>query len=284
MEREPLTVRRYGTTGPFVFVLHGGPGAPGHMAPVARGLSDVFQVLEPWQRGSGCEPLSVARHVEDLHDLVTTWCRGARPGLVGSSWGAMLALAYAAAHPGATGPLALIGCGTFDPMARERFHATVRARMDDRLQNRLARLPDEYPDRDARLEALGDLLLPIYSYEPITADTGTEAVDARAYEETWADMLRLQAEGVYPAAFQAINAPVIMLHGAADPHPGPMIRATLSDYLPQLEYREWRRCGHYPWLERFAQSEFFRVLRDWLQRHLLSSGRSRTRDAEASDE
>lgn len=99
-----MRIRTYGTSGPVVVVLHGGPGAPGHMAPVARGLADSFQILEPRQRGSGSEPLTVARHVADLDGLVESHCGGARPALVGSSWGAMLALAYAAAHPGRAGP------------------------------------------------------------------------------------------------------------------------------------------------------------------------------------
>jgi hypothetical protein len=57
-----------------------------------------------------------------------------------------------------------------------------------------------------------------------------------------------------------------MLHGAYDPHPGRLTRNVLRKHLPQLEYREWRRCGHYPWLERGARDAFFRVLRDWLAR------------------
>lgn len=76
--------------------------------------------------------------------------------------------------------------------------------------------------------------------------------------------MRLQEEGVYPAAFAAIDAPVLMLHGAADPHPGRMIRASLEPHLSQLEYREWERCGHYPWLEKAVRDEFFAVLRGWL--------------------
>ena len=32
-----------------LLVLHGGPGAVGDPAPVARGLADRFRVLEPWQ-------------------------------------------------------------------------------------------------------------------------------------------------------------------------------------------------------------------------------------------
>jgi pimeloyl-ACP methyl ester carboxylesterase len=268
-----LRFRAYGTAGPRVVVLHGGPGAPGYMAPVARGLADAFRVLEPLQRGSGGAPLTVARHVADLHALLAACCRqipegdaGERPALVGSSWGAMLALAYAAAHPGRAGALVLIGCGTFDPAARARMHALLDARTDSALRQRLARLEEEFPDPDARLTAQGDLILPLYAFDPITTDLEGEPADARANRETWDDMLRLQAAGVYPAAFAAIDVPVLMLHGAFDPHPGAMIRASLAPYLPQLEYHEWRRCGHYPWIERTVRDEFFAVLRAWLGR------------------
>ena len=259
-----MRIRTYGSSGPTVFVLHGGPGAPGHMAPVARGLADSFRVLEPWQRGSGDVRLTVARHVADLHDMVGSHCRGERPALVGSSWGAMLALAYAAANPDRVGPLVLIGCGTFDCTARERMRETVEQRTDDALRRRLERLGEEFPDPDRRLKAMADLTLPLYSCELVTTDLKIEACDARAHKETWDDMVRLQEEGIYPAAFAAIDAPVLMLHGAVDPHPGRMIRASLEPYLPQLEYREWERCGHYPWLERDARDEFLTVLRRWL--------------------
>lgn len=238
------------------------------MAPVARGLADSFRVLEPFQRGSGAEPLTVARHIADLDELVRSGSGGARPALIGSSWGAMLALAYAAAHPASAGPLVLIGCGTFDPAARARMQAIIEERMSSDLRRRLERLPEEFPDPDERLRVNGDLVLPLYSYDLITTCQELEACDARACQETWEDMVRLQEEGVYPAAFAAIVTPVLMLHGADDPHPGRMIRASLAPYLPQLEYREWDRCGHYPWLESAVREEFFCVLVGWLAQHL----------------
>jgi len=259
-----MRIREYGTSGPLVVVLHGGPGAPGYMAPVARGLTGSFRVLEPLQRGSGGEPLTVARHVADLHDMVEARCGTARPALVGHSWGAMLALAYAAAHPGRTIAIVLVGCGTFDPKARRRVRAAREERMDDRLRRRIERLREEVPDPDERLRVLGNLTLPVDSYDLVTTDQELEACDARAHHETWEDMLRLQAEGVYPAVFAVIDVPVLMLHGAADPHPGRMIRASLEPHLSRLEYREWERCGHYPWLEKAVRGEFFAVLRKWL--------------------
>ncbi|MCL4401125.1 MAG: alpha/beta hydrolase, partial [Acidobacteria bacterium] len=213
-----MRVRSYGNSGPVVVVLHGGPGAPGYMAPVARGLADSFRVLEPFQRASGGEPLTVPRHISDLHELIAS-CGKARPALVGSSWGAMLALAYAAAHPDCAGPLVLIGCGTFDTAARSRLQATIEERMDDDLRRRLERLPREIPDANERLRVTGSLLLPLYSYDPATTGQEIETCDGRGHEETWRDMLRLQSEGVYPAAFAGIRSAVLMLHGAFDPHP-----------------------------------------------------------------
>lgn len=256
-------MRDYGTAGDPVIVVHGGPGAPGYLAPLARRLAEDFRVLEPFQRGAGPEPLTVARHVEDLHDLIERGCT-AKPSLVGHSWGAMLVLAHAAAHPGDARALVLIGCGTFDAAARARWHATTESRIGAALRARLERLPEEFPDPDERLRVRGDLLLPAYSYSLVPAASELEACDARAHEETWRDMLRLQDAGVYPAAFAAIEAPVLMLHGAVDPHPGRMIRDSLLPHLPQLAYQEWERCGHYPWLEREAREDFFRLLCRWL--------------------
>jgi len=239
------------------------------MAPVARELAaSSFRVLEPMQRGSGGERLTVARHVADLAELVDSQCGGARPALVGSSWGAMLALAYGASHPDRAGPIVLIGCGTFDRVARQRLWSDLEEREDETFRRRMERLEKEIPDADERLEALGRLLLPLYSYDLITTELEIERCDARAHRETWADMLRLQADGVYPAGFASIEVPVLMLHGASDPHPGPMIRTSLEPYIPQLEYREWKRCGHYPWLEKAVRDEFFSVLQDWLARHV----------------
>ncbi len=250
--------RSYGSAGPWVVVVHGGPGAPGQMAPVARGLADSFRVLEPFQRGSGGEPLTVARHVADLHGICGPL---GRPALVGSSWGAMLALACAAAHPKSAGPLVLVGCGTFDLEARARFKATLDERMDAALRGRIEALEREVLDPDRRLAAFAELLSPVYDYDPVPDAMEFVACDARAHEETWNDMLRLQADGTYPAAFAAIESPVLMVHGTFDPHPGPAIRASLARHLPQLEYVELDRCGHYPWIERAARDEFYSVLR-----------------------
>jgi len=72
-----MLVRRYGKMGALVLVLHGGPAAVGEVAPIARELSASFRVVEPWQRGSGSVPLTVARGTMATRQRLRTIDRGA---------------------------------------------------------------------------------------------------------------------------------------------------------------------------------------------------------------
>jgi pimeloyl-ACP methyl ester carboxylesterase len=234
------------------------------MAPIARGLAGSYCVVEPFQRGSGDEALTVARHVADLHEVVTFYAGGRPPALLGASWGAMLALAYTAAHPTSTGPLILVGCGTFDLTARAELQKTIAGRMNDEIRARL-KCADQV-DQGERMKAGAETEMSIYSYDVAASahEQDRVDVDVRAHHETWDDMVRLQTDGVYPAAFAAIKVPVLMVHGTYDPHPGRLISAGLRPYLPQLEYRELERCGHHPWLEKAAADQFFALVHEWL--------------------
>ena len=267
-----LVVREYGTGMGPVITLHGGPAAAGDVAPLAQELGKRWHVLEPFQRGSGDGPLTVARHVQDLDDVIRERCAGARPVIVGHSWGAMLALAHAAGHSAAPAALALVGCGTFSPAARAAFKMRLHARLTPADLDELAEVERAIGDEDVRCAARGRLMVRVYACELDEPPAVSERVDAVAHEQTWADMMRLQQDGTYPAAFAAIQVPVLMLHGDADPHPGPMTRDDLLKQMPQLEYCELQRCGHYPWLERHAREPFFEALNAWLARRFGAVG------------
>jgi pimeloyl-ACP methyl ester carboxylesterase len=234
------------------------------MVPLAWELAGCCTVLEPLQRRSGGAPLTVARHVEDLAAVLP---EGA--ALVGWSWGAMLALSFAAAHPGRAHSLALVGCGTYDAAGREVYERALVMRLGEaglrrveELRRRMAGAAGAQGDR--LLAALGRLMEEAQAYDALPETGDPVRVDRQGHEETWGDVLRLQAEGVEPAAFAAITCPVLMLHGDDDPHPGPATFALLRRYVPQLRYRGFPRCGHRPWAERHAREAFLAALAEWL--------------------
>ena len=259
-----MQVRVYGGSGPLVILIHGGPGALGYLGPLAEVLADSFRVLEPFQRSSGAVPLTVARHVEDLHELIAARAPGRPPALVGHSWGAMLALAYAAAHPESAGPIVLVSSGTFDRRSRARLKQILDERITGTMRRQMKELESRIHNPDELMCAQFDVLLGPYSHDMETAGAQPAGCDRRAMDESWDDMKRLQECGIYPAAFSAIAGPVLMLHGTVDPHPGRMILESLRPHIRRIEYREFERCGHYPWLEREAREEFAAVLKSWL--------------------
>jgi len=269
---ESIPVRRYGDAGRKVVVLHGGPGAPGSAAGLARALADEFSVLEPLQRRSGIVPLTVSQHVEDLAAIAPEGS-----AIVGHSWGAMLGLSFSASFPDRVSCLALVGCGTYDEECRAQFKSRLDALMDDATRGRLEALKiraatEVDPDiRDALARQRGDLTMSIESYELIDTvdDPGDRmAYDAGANAETWNDILRLQREGLEPQRFSRISCPVLMLHGDIDPHPGAATRDLLRQFIPHLQYAEFERCGHEPWKEQHARRPFLAALVKWLRLHL----------------
>ena len=280
MNHDPIQVRTYGVAGPTgvpaekesgsaagppVIVLHGGPGAPGSVADLARDLAPDFHVLEPLQRRAGAIPLTVNRHVDDLAAVAPE-----SAALVGHSWGAMLALSFAVRHPHRVTSLTLIGCGTYDAETRARYRGAPEKRLgpDDRARldeiDRHLRNETDPAARDRLFAEYGKIYNRADSFDPLPHTPSPLPPDERGFNETWADVLRLQESGIEPAAFASISAPVLMLHGDDDPHPGPATRDTLRRFIPHLQYLGLPRCGHTPWRERHAREPFFHALRQWL--------------------
>jgi pimeloyl-ACP methyl ester carboxylesterase len=136
----------------------------------------------------------------------------------------------------------------------------------------------ERAERDRLFAELGRLAARAQAYEPLerAEAEAAAAVDADGYTETWADVLRLQGSGREPASFAGIGRPVLLIHGADDPHPGLSTCGVLRRYLPQLEYVEIPRCGHEPWLERHGREPFLAALRAWMEQFVVSGGGGET--------
>ena len=258
------TVRRHGSAGPLVLCLHGGPGAPGEVAPVAARLGMHYRVLEPFERRSGATPLSLTLHANDLAQLVLGE-EAPHAAVVGFSSGAITALTFAASWSHLCRAVVLIGAATVDAESRAEFKRRLAGRLGPAASARLAELR-QLPASDEVLEAQAKLLGEAYFVDPVSLPQPAW-VDAQGHGQTWQDMLRLQEAGEHPRSFRSIRSPVLMIHGADDPHPGPMIRDSLRAVMPQLEYVELAACGHYPWLERAAREEFQHVLESWLAQH-----------------
>src|SRR5512139_1613424 len=114
-------VRKWGH-GPYsLAVIHGGPGAPGEMAPVARELSAVKGVLEPLQTAT-----TLDGQVQELRSVLEEDAL-APVTLVGFSWGAFLSFMTAARYPSLVAKLILV---SGPPFEESYARSITRTRLD----------------------------------------------------------------------------------------------------------------------------------------------------------
>ncbi|GGV11826.1 alpha/beta fold hydrolase [Streptomyces spectabilis] len=127
---------------PPVVLLHGGPGLPDYLGPVAATVADLAPVYRYDQRGTGRSPWygrhTLARHVADLTELLDAW-GAASAVLIGHSYGADLASRFCLAHPDRVAGMLLL-CGPFVGDWRAGDRAARDRRMSAAQQSRLRAL------------------------------------------------------------------------------------------------------------------------------------------------
>jgi pimeloyl-ACP methyl ester carboxylesterase len=57
-----------------------------------------------------------------------------------------------------------------------------------------------------------------------------------------------------------VRCPVVAIHGDADSSPAAGVAEPLSAALEEFRFIVLDRCGHTPWLERYATDEFYSTL------------------------
>jgi len=257
-------LRTYGKAPFGVVVIHGGPGAPGHMAPVARELSLDWGVLEPLQTATSLEgQVQESRDVlEKNGDLPVT--------LIGWSWGAMLSFIFSARYPAFVKKLILVGSGVYE----EQYAATT-------METRLNRLTEEerreahslveamndptVGDRNTPFARLGDLFTKADAYDPLTLDSEGLEVQYNIYQRVWKDATELRSTGELLRLGKQIQCPVVAIHGDYDPHPPEGIKKPLSAVLGRFQFILLKNCGHMPWIEKEAMGEFYEILKKELR-------------------
>lgn len=264
------TFRTYGNPPYQVAVVHGGPGAAGEVAPVARKLGETGGVLEPFQTAPTLEG-----QIEELRQALE---QNATPPLVliGHSWGAWLSALVASRYPALVRKLILVGSGPFEEkyvpsIAENRLKRLIREEQEEFLHLAEMLNTATTSDNSVSLARLGELGQKSDSYDPIdTPETPPPpdfaGIDAgQIYQGVWPEAARLRATGELLKLAATITCPVVAIHGDCDPHPAAGVQEPLAANLKDFRMIILEQCGHTPWQERYARERFFELLERELQ-------------------
>ena len=254
-------VRQYGDGTIRAVVVHGGPGASGSVACVARELSKTCGVIEPIQSKH-----SVTGQIDELYEQIHTYTQSPII-LIGHSWGAWLGVLLTQKYPDTVRNLVLVGSGPF----RASYVSQIGAR---RLRNlseeeglafshAVAQLGDDAcPDRDLALQTLGTLASKADNYDPIDVSEPGDNLppDGTIYADVWPEADALRSSGVLYDALAQLRCPVTVIHGELDPHPAEGVTEPLQEQGAAVTSYILPKCGHSPFQERCAIDRFYEIL------------------------
>jgi pimeloyl-ACP methyl ester carboxylesterase len=256
-------VRFYSSKPYRVAVIHGGPGAPGEMAPVARELASLAGVLEPLQTKNSFEG-----QVQELRGVLKE--HGALPIiLIGFSWGAFLSFIVTARYPDLVKKLILIGSGPFEEQYADNIEPDRLNRLteEERIEafNLIESINDpSTPDKDKPMARVAELFAKADTYAPLPALTQEKdalPVSEAINRKVWAEAKPLRISGELLELGKRINCPVLAIHGDYDPHLAAGVTEPLSRVLKDFKFILLEKCGHEPWREKFARDRFYKILR-----------------------
>jgi pimeloyl-ACP methyl ester carboxylesterase len=251
--------RMYGDPPYTVVVVHGGPGAAGEMAPVARELSRFCGVLEPFQMQTTLE-----NQVSELEEVIRTYTPGPVT-LFGHSWGAMFGFVFTAKNPAMVKKLILVASGPFEERYATGIMETRLKRLSPEDRNELEHLtrlldnPDT-PGKDEIFGRVGRIIGRADTFDPIPGAEEPVACQYDQFVQAWNDMHILRMSGDLSALGSRITCPVIAIHGDYDPHPVEGIQKPLEKTVKDFRCLVLEKCGHTPWTERYARKRFFELL------------------------
>ena len=254
--------RTYGTPPFTVAVIHGGPGAPGEMAPVARALAPRWGVLEPLQTASTLDG--------QVNELQTILQHTVPVTLIGWSWGAWLSFMLAARHPETVKKLILVGSGPFEAkyavhIMEERLRRLSAAERAEVFSLSAALDDPAVTNKSTIMARLGTIIAKADAYEPLLHEREQLECQYQIHRRVWAEADALRRSGELLALGTKITCPVVALHGDYDPHPAEGVSEPLARVLTDFHFVLLQHCGHCPWIERQARDQFYRIIKHELE-------------------
>jgi proline iminopeptidase len=254
-----LHYRSIGTGTPVV-ILSGGPGFEvDYMRPVAEMLPGYRRILLE-QRGTGRSRLPKLNALDMTLEVAVADLEALREHLgqsrlilVGHSWGGMLAMAYAAAHPDRIDRLVLIGSGgpTLEFVARFQDNIRARMRPEDVEAERYWAEAGKQGVSDVKVaHEANRVIVPAYFFDRAKGLAFAAAIPQGSFHVDVNSLLVADLSKQYDlrSRLGALDRPTLIVHGHQDPM-GDKTAEDIHDLIKSSTLVYINQSGHFPWIE-----------------------------------
>ena len=120
-------------------------------------------------------------------------------------------------------------------------------------------------DKEQLLFQLEKLMSKADSFEPIAHKNELIKVDGDIFTKVWQEASKWRESGRLLDLVKKIRCPIIAIHGDYDPHPAEGIEKPLAKASNNFKFFLLEKCGHTPWIEKYAKDRFYDILREELK-------------------
>jgi pimeloyl-ACP methyl ester carboxylesterase len=240
-------------------LVHGGPGAAGTMAELAKKISAHRGVIEAIQTRYSIDSL-----LAELRGVISQ--HGKLPlTLIGHSWGAWLSLLFASKYPGQVKKLILLSAAPLEEKYASNIMETRLQRMDKKDAGILSRLINQInivpaKKKDPIFLEIAELMIKADAFQPETISYRNVNFRYKIYNSVWAEAERMRSSGELLLQAGRVNCPVLAIHGDYDPHPYDGVKLPLEKTIKDFRFHLLEKCGHDPWNETSAKKPFYDLL------------------------
>lgn len=263
-----------------IIVVHGGPGLDQtYLQPQLFQLSDRYRVIFYDQRGSGkstqtildTDHINIDQFVDDL-DVLRKQLGIEKVVLLGHSWGGLLTMKYAIAHPENVEAMILVDAAPADYAGQKAFleeHASRRASFESELTplfsyDTFAKLNGE------EIASLYRKLFSVYFYDPNQVEQLTLIFNPSSAQSGFKVGDEMQKTFLFQPGIdllpdlQEIHIPTLIIHGKQDIVPV-WTAHDINNAIHESKLVVIDKSGHFPYIEQPAA--FFSEIDEFIKHH-----------------
>ena len=88
-----------------------------------------------------------------------------------------------------------------------------------------------------------------------------DKTDSEMHNAIWSEAAKLRTDGKLLEAFKRIQCKICLIQGVYDPHPVKGVTMPLQENNVPCETYILEKCGHSPFMEKYAKDEFYNILK-----------------------
>lgn len=259
-----------------VLMLHGGPGlSQTYLLPEMSKLAENHLLIFYDQRGCGrstgeinADSMTIEQFIGDIEALRVAFNYD-KISLFGHSWGGLLAMHYAIAHPEHVDRLIL--SNSIPPSSEglsEFMQEWVRRLAPFQAEMADIHATEGYRSGDpATIEHLQRLIFRTYCYLPEKADllclraSKEASINGAKVNEHLRTNVLFKSFDLRPA-LRSLSLKTLVIHGDADPIPVATAQ-NIHESIADSRFVILKNCGHFPYVEQ--PTEYFQALENFLK-------------------